>query len=580
MRNESESGFSDSQWLKSEEIARVFEESIRSLENFDIMEEIVTKFYVNQDAIQSMLGAIILWRRKHNFPWENPKIKEVFTLITRQQYNLFKRQKLNLTQTGLSTLLSLLEDRRQRKGMHPDYLTLGQDAEGCGLVTGDKGAGKSSLVAEEIIGPTLRKPNWLVVHNMNLIDPIDEKMEELTEKYVKAFNKISFSKDSFNEEGIIEDEELLKLKFRRDLDKDLSTALDYISLRGWNRAFIEYEDVGFDRWEIQLEDKNAQRLDNCFYASTIPQALRMIVTHALKGIEETGHPYPSLWIVDEAGISRGKQKAIEKRLLTHKYITLISRKLGCFECSIYQLDDAPKEMEAFATHRFHKPSRKHKDWLDSEIDSSEFKEKAKVRGILDWYQRKKAGLPYIKFGTYDIATMVSEFDLRALLDYTNQISKDGKPVKTKVQLKRILEFIDKSENRISSLLNRDEALIFILRNREHYRFLYKNLKAKGKLNHKEQIMLEKYKMLKSDDTAVLIAQAELPDEKWYTMNLRGEFKRLRWIYPNCLEWDMLPEDNTLKDLAGAVTVKKIEEHTEEPDQEENDIEEDELTVID
>jgi hypothetical protein len=597
-REEDEKEFAEAQKLIAQSIVQWVLETLRDIESFQDMIELVTLVYVDDDAQLGMLGAIEIWKTQYDFPWMDPDLVKAFDLVSRWQFKKFREQKLNLTQTALSTPLEELVDRRQRMGMKDNYFALGVAPDGCGLITGPKGVGKSSFVSNEFIIPNLDNPNMIVVHNMNLIDPVEKIMEDWHEAYLTAFNYFPFLEDvediqtemdydsyldrfeqreiedmkpgKYYKDGVeyifkkgkpltkeeyensnygrIDIKDVSKAKVSKYLDQDIADALDMLNFKKINRPALEVDEIGFNYWEIQPENKNAVKLKGrCFYASSIDDALRIIVRHALKGINETGHPYPSIWIVDEAGISRGKQRSMENRLLFHKYITLLSRKLGCFELSIYQLEDAPKELEAFSTHKFHKPSRKRKGYVDSKIDSTSFFEKAYIKGVLDWDERKKLGMPYIEFSTYDIATMVSSFDIRALLDDVNQLTKDGKPVTTKIQFERILSFIDRAQTRVSKVLNRDEILIFILRNQHHYKQLYQLLNEKSKLTPEEQIRKKKYKMLKSDETAVDIAKAELPMERWYKTTLRDEFKRIKKLFPECLDWIQLPDDSTIKD---------------------------------
>lgn len=556
-RDEDEKEFAEAQKLIAQSIVQWVLETLRDLESFHQMEDICTLVYVDDDCQLGMLGAIEMWKTEVDFPWQNPEIIRVFNLVTRWQFKKFREQKLNLTQTALSTPLEELIDRRQRIGMKDNYFALGVAPDGCGLITGPKGVGKSSFVSNEFMIPLLDDPNMIIVHNMNLIDPIEKIMDQWTTDYLTAFNYFPFLDIEYLDEEEYERldiKEIAKAKVLNYLDEDLAAALKMMNFKKINMPYLEVDELGFNYWEIKPENKNAVKLKGrCFYASSIDEALKIIVRHALKGINETGHPYPSAWVVDEAGISRGKQRSMENRLLFHKYITLLSRKLGCFELSIYQLDDAPKELEAFATHKFHKPSRKKKDFVNSKIDSTTFVEKAYIKGVLDWDGRRDVGLPYIEFSTYDIATMVSSFDIRALLDDVNQLTKDGKPVRTKVQFERILSFIDRSQTRISKILNRDEILIFILRNQEHYRLMYQWLSEKSKLTPEQKIDKDKYKMLKSDETAVDIAKAEIHSEKWYKTKLRDEFKRIKRLFPDCLEWEQLPDDTTIRDLSGMVS---------------------------
>lgn len=557
-KDEDEKQFAEAQKLIAQTIAKWFHETLDNLEHFSQMKQLVTIIYEDDDAALSMLGAIQLWENEYDWPWQCPEIISVFDIVSRLQFKKFREQKLNLTQTGLSTPLEELIDRRIRMGMKEGYFYLGVAPDGAGLVTGPKGAGKSSFIANEFIIPALEDSKTLVVHNMNLIDPVEQKMEDMLNDYIIPFNFYPFLNMELNTNDIdyepINLIDLSEAKFNESIDSELLLALKHIDNNKINVIDTDIEDVGFKYWEIELENKNAVKLKGrCYYASSIDDALRAIVKHALKGILETGKPYLSVWIVDEAGISRGKQRSMENRLLFHKYITLLSRKLGCFELSIYQLDDAPKELEVFSTHKFHKPSRKRKDYVNSYIDSGDYIEDAYVKGVLDWDMRKKLGMKYIEFGTYDIATMVSSFDIRALLDDVNQITTGGKPVKTKVQFERILAFIDRAQSRVSEILDRDEILIFILRIQEHYKLSYQYLNIKPKLTPEQKIERDRYKWLKSDQTAVDIVKAELPLEKWYVQNLRDEFKRIKRIYPECLKWESLPDDTTIRDMAGAIT---------------------------
>lgn len=564
------------QKLIAQQIAKWFEWKIRNIDSFNDMEDIITKIFQTKQAKQDMLLAIISWKTKYDFPWQNEKIIITFSYMARLEYTIFRERKLNLTQTALSTPFDLMIDWKQMKGCHPDYFILGLDPEGAGIVTGPKGSGKSGFVANYIVGPATKQKNMMIVHNMNLVDPIEKKKEELMEFVGKNFNYINYYKlDDSNSVDTTDDDiqqiifnDDSKFKFIKDFDYDtieyqkvyyLKEALAFMSSRHYNPIFFEEEDIKFRPEECIPDDDHAIRLKNCVYCCTIEDSLLAIINHAIKGIEETGKPYSCIWIVDEAGIFRGKQRSMENRLMFHKWLTLLSRKLGCFELSIYQLDDATKELKAFATHLFHKPSRKMKGRIESQIDSTEFIEDSFIDGILDWKQLKKNGDQYVEFGTYDISTMMSTFNLMSMFDFINQISKDGKPVKTIEQFKRIKQFIETSKNVVSSLMEFDEVLILILRQQEYFKSIYARLKEKTRMTESEEKILKKVKIMKQDDTAVFSAKALLPQKDWNKTHLRDEFKRIKKQYPDCQKWESMPTDKTVLDVHHFVTRENIEQ---------------------
>ncbi len=425
--------------------------------------------------------------KKYPFPWMVPGLLTLFEESAYIQFALFKQNNLNLTQTSLSKLEDPTLGRRNFRGMAEDYFILGMSAEGGGIVTGPKGAGKSEFVVQNVICPSLELDNIQVVHNMNIIDP-------------------------------------------REVWKPGKGQYPY--------CILDYSDI----------PKNAPFLDNCHYATSIEDALIMIITHALRGIRETGKPYLTLWVVDEAGISRSKQRTMSNKMMNQKHITLISRKLGCYQVTIYQLDDAPKEVKDFASHIFHKPSAINKTLVDSEIHTEAFRESSIISGLMDWTRLKKIGRPYIEYGTWDISNMDTDFDVQGLFDYMNTLGGYGSPVQTETQFMGALDFINKVKNRKLKDYGRDRFLIYLYRLYNFCNDEYDKLQSAGKLSKSEKMLKAKWRAIGSYSSCVIMASLEFPDEKWSEMKIKRQFDRVADQYPDALEREELPGDNYPMDM--------------------------------
>jgi hypothetical protein len=410
---------------------------------------------------------------------------EKFRNEAHEQYIINREMPAGLTQTALGEVSDASAGRRKLRGLGklPEYFAIGIHPQGGMIVDGAKGAGKSEFVAQYVLRPIpTYYENVLIVHNMNLVDP----------------------------------RHVMKPK-------------------------IEGETVGpYCNLKVAAKDKNAMLLNNFYYATSYTDALLKIVEHAKQGIVETGRPYLTVWVVDEGGLSRSKQRTMSNKNKNQKDLSLISRKLGCFEIIIYQLDDAPAELKLFATHRYHKPSSSDKTLVDSVIDSEEFRESGTFTGLMSWHDLKIRGESYIEYGTYDFPTMNTDFDMAALMDKLQSMGKFGMPVDTVDQLDEIRDFILKIGQRRLHSFGRERFMLYLYR--LHHRAMqeYEKIKADGKMSKSEKLQALKWRSMASYPSLTFMAQLEFPDEKWYEKKIEREMERIEEIYPDALEMDALP----------------------------------------
>ena len=221
---------------------------------------------------------------------------------------------------------------------------------------------------------------------------------------------------------------------------------------------------------------------------------------------------------------------------SQKEITLISRKLGCFECTIYQLDDAPIELKGFATHIFHKPTSADKTLVDSEIKSEEFREVELFKDLVSWRELKARKEKYIEYGTYDFATMDTNFDTQALFDFINKMGEYGVPVSTVDQLDRVESFILKIQNRKLHSFGRDRFLLYLYRLYHFSNEEFEKIKGK-KLSRAEKEVKQRWKSMGSYASMVIMARLEFPNEKWYDVKIQREFEHIAEMFPDALEWE-------------------------------------------
>lgn len=399
-----------------------------------------------------------------------------------EQYIINRERPTGLTQTALGEVSDVAAGRRKLRGLGklPEYFSIGIHPQGGMIVDGPKGGGKSEFVAQYVLRAVSEYcENVLIVHNMNLIDP----------RFV------------------------MKPKIEGDVFGPYCT--------------------------LTAKDPNAMLLDKFYYATSYMDALLKIVEHAKKGILETGKPYLTVWVVDEGGLSRPKQRTMSNSLKTQKDLSLVSRKLGCFECIIYQLDDAPAELKMFATHRYHKPSSSDKTLVDSVIDSEEFRESATFTGLLSWRDLKIRGEKYIEYGTYDFPTMNTEFDMAALMDKLQSMGKYGMPVDTVDQLDEIRDFILKIGQRRLHSFGRERFMLYLYRLHHKAMSEYEAIKH-DKMTKSERMQALKWRSMGSYPSLVFMAQLEFPQEKWYEMKIERELKRIAELYPDALEMEALP----------------------------------------
>lgn len=146
--------------------------------------------------------------------------------------------------------------------------------------------------------------------------------------------------------------------------------------------------------------------ENSHYCAKLSESLERMILHSLKGVQETGRPYITIWIMDEAQVSRSRTRSTSNIALAQQQVTLLLRKLGGYQVLIYQQNNPPMEVRDFATHWANKVSRTHQDWVDYKINSPALTTgQLKIRGVLGWEQRKQKGMEYYEYDTFAISSM-------------------------------------------------------------------------------------------------------------------------------------------------------------------------------
>lgn len=302
--------------------------------------------------------------------------------------------------------------------------------------------------------------------------------------------------------------------------------------------------------------------DNVKYAATIPQALRFILQHCLKKFDYLDeakndkdlkkrqewvdkYPFLTVWVVDEAGVSNSKHDAMSKSWKTMRNLVKLSRKMKAMKIAIFQFDEAPDDLVRSATHLFHKLGTDY-------IDCVKFSIKGVVptitlSGLLGWEQRRDIGMPYIGFDTDDTAGMsLDEFDTQAALDYINAIG-DGKPLGSRVQFQRFIEYLDLLENKGATFNDPNAAWYFLYRVRHHalqeHDYLLQQAKIAGTKRRQKELE-EEAKVAKMYSRWVFlckIGKYMMPDVHIYPELIQRRFDKIKEQYPNIETEVMLPE---------------------------------------
>lgn len=302
------------------------------------------------------------------------------------------------------------------------------------------------------------------------------------------------------------------------------------------------------------------------YAATIPDALRAAINHKLRGIqylenaeddaeraerenELDRYPFLAVWIVDEAGLSKDKHNAMSEEWKTQRHLTMISRKLGIFQMTIYQFDDAPDDIVKLASHIYRKPGTHAQELTTFTITA--ICPETTLSGILGWKQRRDLGMEYIEYDTDDTAGMsVSGFNTSAALDHVNHLAK-SKAIGSKEQLLRLLEYIDRLESESFGISTEESDFFFLYRIRASCTLEAERLKAEAaglKGGKQKTALLEESKAVKAYTRWPFLcrmAKARYPERGFFPETLKREFAKLEERYPNIMTMEYMPEKITL-----------------------------------
>lgn len=161
-----------------------------------------------------------------------------------------------------------------------------------------------------------------------------------------------------------------------------------------------------------------QPTKNYHYVRTLSEYLLKIIELAIDGKRV-------LAVRDEGTLGRARSKAQSQRNQDLKMLTMIMRKLGAVEITIYQIaGDVPTELREFCTHEIIKPSARHKDQAFINIPVDGLRGRM-ISGILGEKEREQYGQPIIIYDTRDIAKLKHDIQVLPLLEYQSAVSYDG-----------------------------------------------------------------------------------------------------------------------------------------------------------
>lgn len=281
--------------------------------------------------------------------------------------------------------------------------------------------------------------------------------------------------------------------------------------------------------------------DNVTYSADILELLKMICEHAIKGILESGAPYFSVLVIDEAGIAIDKQKTQSNELINLKWLMNLSRKLGFCLVAIYQHDDVPMTHKKLSTHVFTKPTLSDLTLVEAHFKAPEVKAFVKIKGLPDWKALKKRGgkpgVDYIEFETWDASTLDLEaLDLKPLVNYANAEAK-GKPVGAVRQFERIIERINQiQERQVQDTSSLQDYVRFVYRTIQAIELEIEEIESEiaGTRSKKQKAKLQKslgpLKMQCRKTYWTEILEKIFPNENWHGMTLKRMFDDIEKTY--------------------------------------------------
>lgn len=131
----------------------------------------------------------------------------------------------------------------------------------------------------------------------------------------------------------------------------------------------------------------------------------------------------TLAIRDEGALGRAKQKAQSQRNMDLKMLTMIFRKFGVVEVTVYQIPgDVPSELREFCTHRINKPEQ----GLAYVVTPIVGLNKRIISGIPGLEERQAEKLLTLPYNSLEIPPLAHDVNVLHLIDRLALIERDPK----------------------------------------------------------------------------------------------------------------------------------------------------------
>lgn len=215
---------------------------------------------------------------------------------------------------------------------------------------------------------------------------------------------------------------------------------------------VEYEKVpGYDE----------ESCSGGTFGALLSTVLYDIVFHAMKGHERTKKPGRTIKLYDEAEIGRDRSKHSSNRNKAQAYLSKMWGHFGVHEVLALQEDRPPSEVLQVAFHKIAKPSVKHKDWVDVDINTEFHTFKGKLYNVQDSPEREEAKRDFWNYDSY--GTQIMNIDINPLLmwDYVSGLNPDGSYLSTIDQYQGCLDYIKRHKGEGFEILS-DEAVAILL----------------------------------------------------------------------------------------------------------------------
>jgi hypothetical protein len=131
--------------------------------------------------------------------------------------------------------------------------------------------------------------------------------------------------------------------------------------------------------------------------------------------EKNGIEQNNSWIFDEAQRDRDRQTSGKSENISQKHLSLVLRKLNCFQWLIYQQRKPPSEVEDFASIWIEKPSFSNKGLVN--LKNNAVGINMKISGIPGLIKRKELGLEYYEYETKHFAGLYIDLFVHKMFAY-------------------------------------------------------------------------------------------------------------------------------------------------------------------